>query len=77
MAPAKARLSHCAPHESTNDRCAGRRLAEPNLLPSRRDLGRRDSGGGDLIKQRLKEMIIPSVDDGHVDGGAGTRPGGT
>jgi hypothetical protein len=32
---------------------------------------------GDLIKQRLKKVIIPSVDDGHVDGGAGERLGGT
>ena len=41
------------------------------------DLGRREPGGGDLIKQRLKEVIIPSVDDGNVDGGAGERLGGT
>jgi hypothetical protein len=44
-------------------------LSPQNGADRHRDLDRREPGGGDLIKQRLKEVIIPSVDDGHVDGG--------
>ena len=42
----------------------------------RRDLGRRQAGGRDLVEQRLEQMVVAPVDDGDVGIGTGQRAGG-
>src|SRR5262249_61760966 len=38
------------------------------------DVRRPERRGCDLVKQRLKQMIVVAVDDQHVGGRAGQRP---
>jgi len=47
-----------------------------HLPDGRRDIGRRERAGGDLIKQGLKEMEVAAVEQGHFDRRASERAGG-
>ena len=38
-----------------------------NAANGRRDIGRRKSGGRDLVEQRLEKMIVRAVDHRHPD----------
>jgi hypothetical protein len=39
-----------------------------NIAPQRgRDLGRRERPGGDLVDERLEEVEVAPVDEGHRD----------
>jgi len=43
-------------------------LAFVQNRPHRRgDVGRRERGGGDLIKERLEEVVISAVDDRELN----------
>jgi hypothetical protein len=40
----------------------------------RRDVTRRQRGRGDLIQERLKDVVVVPVDQGDLDRGAPERP---
>jgi hypothetical protein len=41
----------------------------------RRNVARREGGCGNLIQQRLKEMVVPPIDQRDLHGGLPKRPG--
>ena len=51
-------------------------LAAKNGADGGADLGGRQRGGGDLIEQGLKDVVVAAVDEGHVDRGFGQCFGG-
>ncbi len=50
-------------------------LAAEDPADRRGDVGRRQAGGGDLIQQRLEDVMVVPVDHRHLDGGAAERAG--
>ena len=49
------------------------RLAPHRRADRRADVGRRKRGGRDLVEERLKDVVVPPVDDRHRDRRPGER----
>ncbi len=44
-----------------------------NVPDSRCDLALRKDPGGHLVEERLEEVMVGTVDDGHIHGGTAER----
>jgi hypothetical protein len=51
-------------------------LPAKNAADRRRNVRRRKAGGGNLIKQRLEQMVIVAIDDNDFEGSPGEGLGG-